>query len=186
MRRRASARCAIWSPGATTCSPRRSRLLFRRLAVFAGGGDLHAIAAIAADGDPIAALEGLEALVGQSLLERAASTGEPGRFAMLETVRAFAQEQLASSDEEARDPGRPRRLLPGLGRAGAGGFGRDERGGAWLPRLEAEHANLRAALGWSLSRGDAETAGPARQRPRPLLAGARSSQRGAPLAGAGL
>ena len=52
-RRRATSRpasrpCARRSPGATTCSPPEEQALFRRLAVFAGGGDLEMVAPVCA------------------------------------------------------------------------------------------------------------------------------------------
>jgi predicted ATPase len=49
-------------------------------------------------GDPLDALEGL---VAQSLvIAQAGPDGEP-RYTMLETIRAFALEQLAAGDDEA-------------------------------------------------------------------------------------
>ena len=80
------------------------RILFRRLAVFAGGCTLEAAGAIAsatgdAGRDPFA---GITALVEANLLrlETGVDDEEP-RYAMLETIRDFGLEQLAMSGEEA-------------------------------------------------------------------------------------
>jgi predicted ATPase/class 3 adenylate cyclase len=77
---------------------------FRRLAVFAGGCDLDAIAAVTAaptapqrHRDP---LDMVSELVDASLAAiREAYDGEP-RVAMLETIRAFARDQLRAAGEE--------------------------------------------------------------------------------------
>jgi len=84
------------------------QVLFRRLAVFAGGFTLDAAAAIIASGEAGAdqqedVLEGLAALVDQSLLrlgERHLAAGpEETRFVFLETVREYALERLQASGE---------------------------------------------------------------------------------------
>ena len=77
--------------------------LFRRLAVFAGGFTLEAAEAVAsATGDAGRDLfAGIAALVEANLLrlETGADDEEP-RYAMLETIRDFGLEQLATSGEE--------------------------------------------------------------------------------------
>ena len=82
------------------------RTLFRRLAVFCCTCTLEAAEVICdGTGDPSAGsgqvvdvLNGLGELVDQSLLRPSDANGEP-RFGMLETVRQYAGERLADSDE---------------------------------------------------------------------------------------
>ncbi len=142
--------------------------LFRRLAVFVGGFTLDAAAAVAAAGlraeeseprhidsqspfhnpepfDLVAALEE------QSLLRPDGDhDGEPW-FVMLETIREFAAERLAASDEETWvRSAHADHFLAWAQEAEIGLLGPDQL--LWQRRLEAEHANLRAALAWGLER----------------------------------
>ena len=74
------------------------RRLFRRLAVFVGGCTVEAAEAIGSvDGEPGAdVFDGIASLVDKSLLrQHDGPDGEP-RFTMLETIREFGLEQLAS------------------------------------------------------------------------------------------
>ncbi len=64
-------------------------------------------------GPGVDVLGDISALVSQSLIRRVERPGEPPRFGMLETVREYALEQLAASDEERRAPPPPRGLLCG-------------------------------------------------------------------------
>lgn len=123
--------------------------LFRRLAVFAGGCTIESATEVAADGDPFAALDGLEALVDQGLLSRIEYTDGDLRFGMLQTVREYALELLDASADAEEVRNRHARYLVAL----AERIGMHLRGpepGAWLDRLEREQDNLRAALAWSL------------------------------------
>jgi excisionase family DNA binding protein len=102
---------------------------------------------------PASVLDLVAALVEKSLLRAETVAGGATRYSMLETIREFGLEQLAASGEAdvvrrrhgdwylafAADAG-PRAKQPGAA--------------AWLPRLAAEHPNLRAALGWFLEQGD--------------------------------
>jgi excisionase family DNA binding protein len=105
--------------------------------------------------DSPSVLDTLTALVDQSLVQRVPGPGHETRFTMLETVREFGLERLASSGEEAsvRDAHADwciafaARSEPEL--AGP-------RQEVWFDRLEAEHPNLRAALGWLRERRDGE------------------------------
>jgi predicted ATPase/transcriptional regulator with XRE-family HTH domain len=133
--------------------------LFRRLAVFAGGCDLDAAGAVCdADGDSsTGALDGIASLVDLSLLgQTQGRDGEP-RFWMLETVREFALERLATSAEAATIRRAHARFYLALAEAGKGGLQGPEQA-VWLDRLETEHPNLRAALEWHLEEGDADSA----------------------------
>jgi non-specific serine/threonine protein kinase len=127
---------------------------FRRLAVFAGGFDLEAAAAV--NGLAVVeAVDQLEALLDQSLVVRQQNGPDnPLRFAMLETIRAFGLEQLAIAGEEeaTRELHATYYLhlverldllhsLPG--------------DPSWLGHLAPEQDNLRAALEWFAARDDA-------------------------------
>jgi predicted ATPase len=75
--------------------------VFRRLAVFVGGFAVEVAEAVCAEAD-VAAI--VESLASQSLLRAvvpaADGPGGEARLTMLETVREFAEERLAASDEE--------------------------------------------------------------------------------------
>jgi predicted ATPase/DNA-binding CsgD family transcriptional regulator len=130
--------------------------LFRRLAVFAGGFNLEAADALGREvGDPAGdVLEPVASLVDKSLLRREEREDEP-RYGILETVREFGLEQLAASGEaEAVRRAHATHFLALAERAAPEWCGAEP--GAWLDRLETEHDNLRAALGWAVARRQAE------------------------------
>jgi predicted ATPase/class 3 adenylate cyclase len=132
------------------------QILFRRLAVFAGGATFEAAETVAnADGD-LDVFAGLERLVEQNLLRQiVGQDGEP-RFVMLETVREFGLEQLAAAGESeatyARLTARMRTLFAEGDQQLSG-----PQTAEWLSRLDADHDNLRTALVWSMTAADAET-----------------------------
>ncbi|MBV9281145.1 MAG: tetratricopeptide repeat protein [Chloroflexi bacterium] len=135
------------------------RALFRRLAVFVEGCTLEAVESVcAAESTPgLDLLDGVASLIDKSLVARTATdVGEP-RFEMLETIREYGLERL----QEAGEAEAARCAHAGYYRALAAEGERQLRGGdegVWLRRLEREHDNLRAALRWSLDRGDARLA----------------------------
>lgn len=131
--------------------------LLRRLAVFVGGFSLEAAESVCWSADqPCEAIEALHALVDASLVFREPGAEDP-RYRMLETVREFAAEQLMATGELART----RRhhaayFLAAAEHAAARMHGPEE--GAWLRRLDRDHDNLRATLGWMLAEGEARAA----------------------------
>jgi non-specific serine/threonine protein kinase len=125
----------------------QEKTLFTRLGVFAGGWTLDAMQTVCFAGLVLDPFEGLEALVNKSLARQHEVRGEP-RFEMLETIRAYALEQLAARGEleslrhlHARYytelAEMEQRVVTGVGQRAA------------LDNLEVEHDNYRAALGWS-------------------------------------
>jgi predicted ATPase/Tfp pilus assembly protein PilF len=121
--------------------------LFARLAVFVGGCTLEAAEMICgADVDAIASL------VDKSLLRRTVD-----RYWMLETIREFASEQLDQLADANLVRDRHAAFCVALGeRARPELRARGAR--EWLDRLDAEHANVRAALEHLLESGDADGA----------------------------
>ncbi len=132
------------------------RRLFRRLAIFVGGGTLEAVEAVGGErAISRTTLDCLESLIGKSLVQQAKAPGDTPRFAMLETVREYGLECLEASGEiaavqrahaayfltfaEAVEP-----KLIGPGQAVA------------LAHLEGEHDNLRAVLRWAREHRQAE------------------------------
>ena len=129
------------------------RRLFARFAVFAGGATAGALMAI----DGADAARRAETLADQSLLtvtpDRA---GEP-RFGMLETIREFAWEQLHRLGET--DTARRRHAAYALTLVEeAEAHERGEAQAEWIVRLDHDYGNLRAALEWACSAGEAVTA----------------------------
>ena len=75
--------------------------MFRRLAVFAAGFDLQSVLAVAADGDAAAVSDVIGRLADKSLLVHGRdSVGS--RWRMLDTVHAYAREQLDAEEERGR------------------------------------------------------------------------------------
>jgi len=133
--------------------------LFARLGVFVAGCTLEAVEAVCnADGDlPMDVIDGIAALLNQSLLRQDEELeGEP-RFTMLATIREYALEQLRESG--AADAIRQQHADYFLSLAETAEpwirFMRPERD-PWMARLAVEHDNLRAALEWFSEREEIE------------------------------
>jgi predicted ATPase len=132
------------------------RTLLQRCSVFAGGFDLQAATAVGGGGDDFATLDLLDSLVRKSLIV-ADRASDRTRFAMLETIRQFAEEQLvhSGSGDAVRDAharyfaGRETAVLA----LWDGPRQRDAY--AWFA---IELANLRAAFRWAADHDDLDTA----------------------------
>jgi predicted ATPase/DNA-binding CsgD family transcriptional regulator len=117
--------------------------------VFAGGATMELIETVcdgAIDiGLPV--LDGLQELADQSLLRQRTPGPGPARYTMLETIREYAAEHLDLLPEADRVRGAHAAAFLAL----AESAGRPQAGLArkeWLERLDSEHNNVRAALGW--------------------------------------
>ena len=132
------------------------RRLLARLAVFAGSFDLEAAESVCS-ASPLerADIVGrVSDLVDQSLIE-AATGGPVPRYRLLETIRAFGAQRLDDADETSDLRDRHLEYFTALGeRAGA----ELQRGAldVWLPRLDDELDNLRAAMEWADTSGRQE------------------------------
>ncbi len=126
--------------------------LFGRLAVFAGGCTLEAAEAVCATPgpSPIPVLDGLVSLINNNLARVKVDNEGDGetRVGMLETLREYGLERLEATGETAAVRGRHAAYYLALVEAAEPELmgAEQER---WLGRLEAEHDNLRAALGWA-------------------------------------
>jgi predicted ATPase/class 3 adenylate cyclase len=124
--------------------------LFRRLAVFVGGWTLEAAEAIATQSPAIrSTLDSLGALAENSLIQprnplRPMEHAEP-RFVMLETIREFAEEQLAASEERTSVERVHAAFFLDLAITAEPHLTGPEAI-TWLIRLDADHENLSAAL----------------------------------------
>jgi predicted ATPase/class 3 adenylate cyclase len=128
----------------------QEQILFRRLAVFVEGAALEAAEAVTNPEGNIDIFSGLERLVEHSLLRSAAGPDDEPRFLMLETIREYGLEQLEQSgDAEATRRAHAGSFLILAREADAALRGPKQR--TWIERLEIEHANFRAALGWALT-----------------------------------
>jgi non-specific serine/threonine protein kinase len=136
----------------------KERILFRRLSVFLGSFALEAAEAVCAgtglEQDEV--LDLLSQLVDKSLVAVMQRSGE-ARYRLLETIRQYAQEKLQEFGEAAHMCRAHRDWYARLAEQ-AKAETLEARQGSWFERLEAEHENLRAALGWSLEQQEAETA----------------------------
>ena len=134
-----------------------TKLLFNRLAVFAGGFTQMSVREVCYDEqlEPNTVLAELSRLVDRSLVE-IVQKGEEERYQMLETIRLYARERLRESGEEGCIQDRHLKFFmvwaeevePKL---------RGPKQITWWDRMEMEHNNIRSALEWSLSGGDVQS-----------------------------
>ncbi len=156
------------------------RRLFRRLAVFAGGWRLEEAESVCGPGrgaggvatpprtDPrapeganppsqIDVFDGISSLIDKSLVKTDESESSDVRFFMLETIREYAGEKLAESDETKEIYSRHAAAYTQLAdQAAPQVFGRHRR--IWLDRLERDYDNLRAAHDWAVNNQEADLA----------------------------
>jgi len=133
------------------------RSLFACLSVFVGGANLPAIESVCGEligGDQ---LESLASLVEKSLIRQSEGVDGDPRFTMLETIREFALERSQQGERHAELRRRHATWFAELAEQARPVLTTAERR-AWLDRLEQEHDNIRAALGWAVEQREAEIA----------------------------
>lgn len=132
------------------------KLLFHRLAVFAGGRTIEAVEEVCADDDTGDVLDLLQQLAEKSLLfvDQDPSTGP--RYTLLESVWQYAREKLRESGEmEAMQERHLHYYLQLVRDAGPHLTGPDPE--KHLRKLSSDSLNIRYALEWAAERpGDAE------------------------------
>jgi tetratricopeptide (TPR) repeat protein len=128
--------------------------LLRRLSVFAGGWTLDAAEEIAdvPEGSHIDVLEGMAALMDQSLVRQMPVPDVARRFTMLETLRQFGMARLVEDGEADAIQARHLDWCVRMAETAEHELTGSEQA-AWLQRLETEHDNIRAALGTGVGRG---------------------------------
>jgi predicted ATPase/class 3 adenylate cyclase len=127
------------------------RTVFRRLSVLIGGSTVDAAVGVC---DPagslgIDTLDGLSALVENSLAHTIDTPGGELRFGMLQTVREFAFERLEAEDDRQAVQRRHAEWFLQLAETAEPNF-RGPDLDRWLNALQMEHDNLRAALRWAI------------------------------------
>ncbi|HEX3621550.1 MAG TPA: tetratricopeptide repeat protein [Acidimicrobiales bacterium] len=139
------------------------RRVFDRLAVFGSAFGLDAAEQVAGDSEPggiepADVLDLLTGLVDKSLvLAERPPGGGPTRYRLLETMRHYARERLAESGDAAAVRARHLARAVAVAQAAEAGLEGADQATA-LDHLEAEHDDLRVALAWGTSGGDAEPA----------------------------
>jgi predicted ATPase len=149
--------------------------LFRRLSVFAGGFELDMAEAVCSavqrtsdqrpmtneerSGAPMGerpdtleldVMDGLASLVDKSLLRQEQAERDEPRFGMFETIREYALECLGAAGEAEATRWQHAQFFLALAEEAEPKL-RSAEQLEWLDRLEREHDNLRAALGWYTS-----------------------------------
>jgi len=141
----------------------KERVLFRRLAVFVGGFTLEAVEHVCADQvEPVnlpqfAVLDLLSRLIDKSLVMAMEVDPEQMRYRLLEPTAQYAKEKLLESRELEQLQSRHLEFFLNLAEEAEQHHSKADQG-AWYDRLTAELDNLRAAINWSLARGDATMA----------------------------
>jgi predicted ATPase/DNA-binding CsgD family transcriptional regulator len=136
------------------------RVIFRRLAVFAGGFTLEAAETVCSVGvreEPVdTAIDVLGGLVDKSLVIADVTVGSV-RYRLLETMREYGWEKLRLAGEEPVIRDRHRDWFLAQAEEADAEI-RSSKQESWLIHLEREHDNLRAVLTWCLGiRRDGES-----------------------------
>ena len=131
--------------------------LFRRFAVFVGGGTLEAAEAVCNTGRDLGIdlFDGLSSLVDKNLIQRVDALNTESRFVMLETIREYALERLAASGEESATRRAHAAFCLVLAEEGNPEANPVQRS-AWLSRCDLEIDNYRYALDWLLESREVE------------------------------
>ena len=128
--------------------------LFTSLAVFVGGFSLDGAAAVAGELG-LDVVDGVESLLNANLLQTEPMVGGEPRFGMLGTIREYALVRLSErgdgDDVRRRHAGFYLELAEAAHHALLGPHQL-----RWLERLDAEVADIRAALTWAAESGEAE------------------------------
>ena len=130
------------------------RHVFGRLGVFPVSFDAAAAAAVAgaAGLQRWDILDSLTALVGKSMVAEEEGPDQTSRYRLLETMRAYARQQLAAAGEHDRLQRRHAEHYAAFAeRAGPEVAGPAQL--EWQRRIRAEHDNLQAAVTWALTSG---------------------------------
>jgi predicted ATPase len=146
-RRQQSFRAALeWSEELLDPS---ERMLFRRMAVFSGGCTSEAVEAVCNTRQDV--VGNIEVLLG-GLVDKnmivVLDAGEPLRVTQLETIREYAQERLAASNDGDLTRRAHAAYCLILAEEGYGLRGRDQS--HWMRRSELEYPNFRSAYEWLL------------------------------------
>jgi predicted ATPase len=141
-----------WSYGLLNAS---EQTLFRRLSVFTGGCTLEGVEAVCdTKGDlGLDILDGMASMVDKSLAQQVEQVDAETRFLMLSTIREYALERLAESNDEAATRRAHAAYYLVLAEEGAEDVVAHPE---WLDRFEIEHDNFRLALDYLIKTGDAE------------------------------
>jgi tetratricopeptide (TPR) repeat protein len=141
-----------WSYGLLNAA---EQTLFRRLSVFTGGCTLEGAEAVCDTKGNLGldVLDGMASMVDKSLAQHVELLNAETRFVMLSTIREYALERLAESDDEPATRRAHAAYYLVLAEEGAEDAGvRPE----WLNRFEVEHDNFRLALDYLIKTGDAD------------------------------
>ena len=128
--------------------------LFRRLSVFTGGCTLEGVEAVCDTKGNLGldVLDGMASMVDKSLVQQVEQVDKETRFFMLSTIREYALERLAESDDESATRRAHAAYYLVLAEEGAEDIAQTE----WLDRFEVEHENFRLAIDYLIKTGDAE------------------------------
>jgi predicted ATPase/DNA-binding CsgD family transcriptional regulator len=129
---------------------------FQLIGVFAGGCSITGAAAVSGVPDELTALDALRSLTDKSMLWHDGAATAPGRFRMLQMLREFALQQLATTGEEPSLRQSHAAWCLALAEHAATKRGSGPVDVTSLDLLDAEYANLQAALGWLESTTDSE------------------------------
>ena len=131
------------------------KTLFSRLAVFRSGSSLEAIEAICGEELAIDVFKGVTSLVNKSMIQQTEDDlGHPS-FVMLETLRAYAGQQLEQRGELALMQYRHASYFMKLTEEATSEL-RLINQKWWYKKLDIEQNNIRSAMSWALSGQDVE------------------------------
>ena len=141
-----------WSYGLLNAS---EQTLFRRLSVFTGGCTLEGVEAVCdTKGDlGLDVLDGMASMVDKSLAQNLEQVDAETRFVMLSTIREYALERLAESNDAATAHRAHAAYYLVLAEEGAEDAVVHPE---WLDRFDLEHDNFRMALDYLIKTGDAD------------------------------